>query len=107
MSSTGTRFRDPEKGINIESKLKEENEVLINELGKSLTSIKAKSQLMKDKLILSNKTAEDIESTYDKALKIVANTMTKFKEILKSGSGLYCYLFIFILFIFFLLYWMT
>ncbi len=105
--STNTRLRDIELGENIENKLKEENNGLINEIGKSLASIKAKSNLMKDKLTLSNKTTEEIETFYDSSLKIVNATISKFKNVLSSSSGLYCYLLMFIILLFLYLYWST
>ena len=105
--STKARYRDLEIGDSIETNLKEENKGLINEIGKSLASIKAKSNLMKEKLTLSNKTTEEIETFYDSSLKIVSVTISKFKDVLSSSSGLFCYMFVFIIILFIYLYWRT
>lgn len=102
-----TRKRDMEKGIDIEKHMIKENNSILGEIGTSLSSIKIKSQMMKDKLILSNQTTEEIGSTYETAIGLVVLTISKFKDVLTSQTGLFIYMVLFIIIVFIYLYSIT
>lgn len=98
-NNTRNRFNnapDYESGESIEHKLNNENQSLIGELSQSLKNIKIKSHMMKDKLVLSNKTTEEVEDIFKQSFKVMYEAMNQLGLILKTNSGIYCYLVIFV-----------
>lgn len=101
-NNTVNRFdKDDESCENLELKLKKENNSVIDEVSQRIKSIKMKSHLMKDKLILSNSSTKEIEGVFEKSFKVIHEAMLQLGEILKSSSGLYCWLVLFVLLVMF------
>jgi hypothetical protein len=59
---------------------------------------------MKDKLKNSNKSAEEIEGTFNKSFKIIKDTMNQLNLVLQENSGLYCWLALFVFIVLFVIF---
>ena len=95
-SKTRRRFEDEESGGGVEKKLQRENDNLLSELSRSLKIIRQNSSTMKEKLISSNRQTEEIEGIFEKSFKSIKETMNNLTEILKTTSGIYLYLAVFV-----------
>lgn len=103
------RFKDPELGNvkNTEDYLNNENKNLLSNIAFNIKNIKNNGLKMKEKLNLSNTTVEEVSNTYEKSLKMVSTVFNNLTKVLSANTSLFCYLLIFILFIFVLLYFIT
>lgn len=88
-----------------EGSLVDNNNNVMRDILKSFQNIKKGAKQIKEKLQISNQTGQEIESSIGLSLNKILDTMKNLNKVLASNSGLFCYLLLFVMLVFFLLYW--